>query len=546
MPMNNELFATPAPAQPLAAELRPARAEDFVGQRHLLAPGKPLRRCLDAQPLHSMILWGPPGVGKTTLARLLCAAAHSRMLSLSAVMDGVKAIREAVAAGRAERAAGRQCVLFVDEVHRFNKAQQDAFLPFVEDGTLTLIGATTENPAFELNSALLSRARVYRLRPLGEAELQTILRRGADALGLALSEAQTRRLALAADGDARRALNLIELAHGLADAGAPDPTQEPANGPPHQHEPAPGPTQKPAPDPAHNHEPDPTQKPAPDPTQKPAPDPTQKPAPGPTQKPANGPAHNHAPDSAHERTQSPPHQPAPSSTQKPPPDSPHGRAHLSDAALNELLQGRARRFDKGGDEFYDQISALHKAVRGSSPDGALYWYARMLDGGCDPLYVARRVIRMASEDIGNADPRALSLSLDAWQTLERLGSPEGELALAQAIVYLACVPKSNAVYTAYRAARRAVEEGGSEPVPAHLRNAPTALAKAQGHGAGYRYAHDEPGAFAAGERYLPSSLAERRFYQPTERGLEGKIRARLEDLRRLDRESAVQRDPDPQ
>ena len=446
--MNNELFAEPAPAQPLAAELRPARAEDFVGQSHLLAPGKPLRRCLDAQPLHSMILWGPPGVGKTTLARLLCAAAHSRMLSLSAVMDGVKAIREAVAAGRAERAAGRQCVLFVDEVHRFNKAQQDAFLPFVEDGTLTLIGATTENPAFELNSALLSRARVYRLRPLGEAELQTILRRGADALGLALSEAQTQRLALAADGDARRALNLLELAHGLADAGANSPT--------------------------------------------------------------------------------------------------HGRAHLSDDALNELLQGRARRFDKGGDEFYDQISALHKAVRGSSPDGALYWYARMLDGGCDPLYVARRVIRMASEDIGNADPRALSLSLDAWQTLERLGSPEGELALAQAIVYLACVPKSNAVYTAYRAARRAVDEGGSEPVPAHLRNAPTALAKAEGHGAGYRYAHDEPGAFAAGERYLPSSLAERRFYEPTERGLEGKIRARLEDLRRLDRESAVQRDPDPQ
>ena len=481
--MNNELFAKPAPAQPLAAELRPARAEDFVGQSHLLAAGKPLRRCLDGQPLHSMILWGPPGVGKTTLARLLCAAAQIRMLSLSAVMDGVKAIREAVAAGQAERAAGRQCVLFVDEVHRFNKAQQDAFLPFVEDGTLTLIGATTENPAFELNSALLSRARVYRLRSLGEAELQIVLRRGADALGLALSEAQTRQLALAADGDARRALNLVELAHGLADARANNR------------------------------------------------------APGPTHHHSSGPAHQHAPDSPHERAQGPTQQRAPGATD--------GRARLSDTALNELLQGRARRFDKGGDEFYDQISALHKAVRGSSPDGALYWYARMLDGGCDPLYVARRVIRMASEDIGNADPRALSLSLDAWQTLERLGSPEGELALAQAILYLACVPKSNAVYTAYRAARRAVEEGGSEAVPAHLRNAPTALAKAEGHGAGYRYAHDEPGAFAAGERYLPSSLAERRFYEPTDRGLEGKIRARLEDLRRRDRESAVKRGADP-
>ena len=473
--MNNDLFGEPAAVQPLAAELRPARAEDFVGQTHLLAAGKPLRRCLDGQPLHSMILWGPPGVGKTTLARLLCAAAQIRMLSLSAVMDGVKAIREAVALGQTERAAGRQCVLFVDEAHRFNKAQQDALLPFVENGTLTLIGATTENPAFELNSALLSRVRVYRLRPLGEAALQTILRRGSDALGLALSEAQARQLALAADGDARRALNLVELAHGLADGHANNPAHNPVNKP--------------------------------------------------TNKPVNSRAHGPAPKRA--------------------PGATDGHAHLSDTALGELLQGRARRFDKGGDEFYDQISALHKAVRGSSPDGALYWYARMLDGGCDPLYVARRVIRMASEDIGNADPRALSLSLDAWQTLERLGSPEGELALAQAILYLACVPKSNAVYTAYRAARRAVEEGGSEAVPPHLRNAPTALAKAEGHGAGYRYAHDEPGAFAAGERYLPLTLAGRRFYEPTDRGLEGKIRARLEDLRRLHRESAVKRGPDP-
>jgi putative ATPase len=323
----------------------------------------------------------------------------------------------------------------VDEVHRFNKAQQDAFLPFVENGTLTLIGATTENPAFELNSALLSRARVYRLRPLDSSEIEKILLRGEDETGLRLEPRQRSELALAADGDARRALNLLELAVSLSDGGGA----------------------------------------------------------------------------------------------------------LDAGAFAEVLQGSPRRFDKGGDNFYEQISALHKAVRGSSPDASLYWYCRMLDGGCDPLYIARRVIRMASEDIGNADPRALSLALDAWQTLERLGSPEGELALAQAITYLASVPKSNAVYRAFKAAQQAVAEGGSEEVPVHLRNAPTALARAEGHGADYRYAHDEPDGYAAGENYFPEVLRDTRFYEPVDRGLEIRIRDRLRELRRRDEQSRLRR-----
>ena len=383
-----------------------------------------------------MIFWGPPGVGKTTLARIAAGQANAHFLQLSAVLSGVKEIREAIAQAKQHRAGGRDTVLFVDEVHRFNKSQQDAFLPYVEDGTLIFVGATTENPSFELNNALLSRSRVYKLRALEQADIERVLARGLAALSgqVAAGEGCLERIAGQADGDARRAINLLELAADLAEDG-----------------------------------------------------------------------------------------------------------QITQQTLEEVLQASLRRFDKGGDLFYDQISALHKAVRGSAPDAALYWFCRMLDGGCDPLYIARRVVRMASEDIGNADPRALTLCLDAWQVQERLGSPEGELAVAQAIVYLACAAKSNAVYTAYKQARQDVESGDSAEVPLHLRNAPTSLMREMDHGADYRYAHDEEGAYAAGESYFPPALRDRQYYHPVDRGLEQKIREKLQYLRERDKTSTIRR-----
>jgi putative ATPase len=422
--------------QPLAARLRPTNLEDYAGQQHILAPGKPLRRAIDSRQLHSMIFWGPPGVGKTTLARIAADHASAHFLQLSAVLSGVKEIREAIAQARQHKVGGRDTVLFVDEVHRFNKSQQDAFLPYVEDGTVIFIGATTENPSFELNNALLSRSRVYKLRSLEREDIEAVLLRSLDALGdkVQVDEGCLALIAAQADGDARRALNLLELAADLAEEG-----------------------------------------------------------------------------------------------------------RITATTLEEVLQASLRRFDKGGDLFYDQISALHKAVRGSAPDAALYWFCRMLDGGCDPLYLARRVVRMASEDIGNADPRALTLCLDAWQVQERLGSPEGELAIAQAIVYLACAAKSNAVYTAFNAAQADVEQGGSEEVPLHLRNAPTQLMKNMEHGAHYRYAHDEEGGYAAGENYFPEALQDRQYYHPVDRGLEQKIQEKLKYLRERDKSSTIRR-----
>ena len=417
--------------QPLAERMRPQGLDGLVGQPHLLGPGAPLRVAIESGQLHSMILWGPPGVGKTTIARLLAAACDAECLSISAVLGGVKEIRDAVAAAELLRSQGLACVVFVDEVHRFNKAQQDAFLPHVESGLFVFIGATTENPGFEVNSALLSRAAVYVLKPLTEAALREITARALALHALAadtITEPALLRLINSADGDARRLLGGLDLLIAQAQKNS---------------------------------------------------------------------------------------------------------TVIDEPMVDRLLPQIMRQFDKGGDAFYDQISALHKSVRGSDPDAALYWFCRMLDGGCDPRYIGRRMIRMAVEDIGLADPRALTMTLESVQAYERLGSPEGELALAQALVFLACAAKSNAVYRAYQAANAFVKQQGSHPVPDHLRNAPTRLAKSLGHGEGYRYSHDEPQAYSAGQRYFPDAIgAPPEFYAPVDRGLESKIAEKLAQLRK--------------
>ena len=434
--MSNDLFSQEV-YRPLAARMRPDSLESFYGQQHLIGPNRPLRDAIDNGTLHSMVFWGPPGVGKTTLAKIIAARVDAHFESISAVLSGVKEIRASIAKAVEQRdVRGRKTILFVDEVHRFNKSQQDAFLPFVEDGTVVFIGATTENPSFELNNALLSRCRVYVLKTLSEDDIKTLVQRAIDdsviglgGQGLELDDKALSLIANAADGDARRALNLLEIASDLSSQN-------------------------------------------------------------------------------------------------------DGKSIIDQATLEQVLVGDTRRFDKGGEYFYDQISALHKSIRGSSTDASLYWLCRMLDGGCDPLYLARRLARIASEDIGNADPRALEITLNAWSVQERLGSPEGELALAQAVAYLALAPKSNATYVAYKAARNAAKQTGSEPPPKHILNGATSLMKDQGYGAGYAYDHDAEDGFS-GQNYFPDTMNRPEFYVPVERGHERELKKRVDYFAKL-------------